>query len=243
MTTTTADLDRMTDAYDEVFQLDGKLMHEWYPHRVICAAHGNSLLELGLGHGHSTAALANRFSRHLVVEGSPEMIKRFRARFGFHDLEIRQGYFEDFDTDERFDHIAMGFILEHVDDPVLIMQRFKRFLKPGGSIFAAVPNCESLHRRLGHAAGLLPDMTVLSSDDRRFGHQRYYSLRTFTQLMTDTGYEVIKAEGILLKPLTTGQLVKLELSPEILQALMKVGVDYPELSNSILLQVRPRAAS
>ncbi|MBK8286573.1 MAG: hypothetical protein IPK97_17860 [Ahniella sp.] len=48
------------------------------------------------------------------------------------------------------------------------------------------------------------------------------------------------AEGILLKPVTTGQLMQLDLSPAILQGLMTVGVDYPELSNAILLQVRPR---
>jgi SAM-dependent methyltransferase len=231
----------MTDAYDQVYVLDNKLMHEWYPQRVVAAANGSSLLELGLGHGHWTSTFAQHFKRYLVIEGSPEMVKRFRSRFNLPGVDIVTGYFEDFDTDERFDHIGMGFILEHVDDPALIVRRFKKFLKPGGSIFAAVPNCEALHRRIGHAAGLLPDLTELSDGDRQFGHQRYFSLDTFTKLFVEADYEIIMAEGILLKPVTTGQLLQLDLSPAILQGLMKVGVEYPELSNSILLQVRPHA--
>lgn len=241
--TSSTELDLMTDAYDQIHTLDNELMHSWYPHRVIAAARGDSLLELGLGHGHSAATFAQHFQRYKVVEGSAEMIRRFRGRFGLPQIDIVQGYFEEFDTDERFDNIGMGFVLEHVDDPDLIVRRFQKFLKPGGSIFAAVPNCESLHRRIGHAAGLLPDMTVLSDADRQFGHQRYYSLQTFTRLMQDSGLEVIAAEGILLKPLTTGQLVQLDLGTDILQGLMKVGVDYPELSNSILLHARPRRAN
>ena len=238
--TSMSDLDAMTQAYDEVHVLDNQLMHEWYPQRVIGMASGGSLLELGLGHGHSTSVFARHFKRYRVIEGSPDMIARFRQRFGFADLDIVHSYFETFDTSERFDHIAMGFILEHVDDPALVLRRFLPFLAPGGSVFVAVPNAESLHRRLGHAAGMLPDMTVLSEGDRQFGHQRYLSLATLTELVTGQGYEVVKSEGILLKPITTNQMHQLALSPEILQALLKVGVDYPELSNSILMQIRPR---
>ncbi|MBK8286574.1 MAG: methyltransferase domain-containing protein [Ahniella sp.] len=115
------------------------------------------------------------------------MVKRFRSRFDLPGFDIVTNYFEDFDTDECFDHINMGFVLEHVDGPALIVRRFKNFLKPGGAIFAAVPNCEALYRRIGHAAELLPDLTVLSDGDRQFGHQRYFSVDTFTRLFVEAG--------------------------------------------------------
>jgi SAM-dependent methyltransferase len=239
-TATSTHLDSMTHAYDEHFVLDNELMLNWYPHRVMMMSRGSSLLELGLGHGRSTSLFARHFTRYQVIEGSSEMIQRFRSRFGATDVDIVQGYFEDFDTNERFDNIGMGFILEHVDDPGVILRRYRSFLKPDGSVFIAVPNRESLHRRFGHAAGLLPDLEVLSKADLDFGHQRYFSLTTLTQLVTQEGYEVLKAEGLFLKPITTGQITTLGLSPEILQAMLKVGVDYPELSNAILMQVRPR---
>ena len=231
----------MTHAYDEHFVLDNELMLNWYPHRVMAMSRGASLLELGLGHGRSTSFFAEHFDRYQVIEGSSEMIRRFRSRFSSSDLDIVQGYFENFDTSERFDNIGMGFILEHVNDPGLILRRYRSFLKPGGSVFVAVPNRESLHRRFGQAAGLLPNLELLSKADLDFGHQRYFSLATLTELVTQEGYDVVKAEGLFLKPITTGQITTLALSPEILQAMLKVGVDYPELSNAILMQVRPRA--
>lgn len=234
-------LDDMKSAYDEHFVLENRLMLEWYPHRVVNTAKGPSLLELGLGHGFSTAFFARHFSRYKVIEGSPEMIARFRSRFELAKVDIVQAYFEDFDTTERFDNIAMGFILEHVDDPALILRRYRSLLTPGGSVFIAVPNSESLHRRFGHEAGLLPDLELLSQADLDYGHQRYFCVRSLTKLVEDENYSVVKAEGIFLKPVTTQQITRLELAPEILQAMLKVGVDYPELSNAILMQIRPKS--
>jgi ubiquinone/menaquinone biosynthesis C-methylase UbiE len=237
---TTPSLHGLKEAYDEHYVLDNKLMLEWYPHRVLAMATGSSLLELGLGHGYSTEVFAQHFSRYKVIEGSREMIERFRRRFNLPQIEIVQGFFEEFETEERFENIGMGFILEHVDDPGGVLRRFRRFLKPGGSVFIAVPNSESLHRRFGHEAGLLPDLQSLSQADHDYGHQRYFCLATLSKLVEQADYNVVKAEGLFLKPITTQQITKLGLSSEILQAMLKVGIEYPELCNAILMQARPR---
>ena len=171
-------LNQKKDAYDEHFVLDNRLMLEWYPQRVVDQASGPSMLELGLGHGFTTAYFAQHFNPYKVIDGSAEMIERFRSRFGLPQVDIVESWFEKFDTDERYDHIAMGFVLEHVDDPGLILRSYRRLLRPGGSVFVAVPNSESLHRRFGHAAGILPDLELLSDADHDFGHQRYFNLRT-----------------------------------------------------------------
>jgi ubiquinone/menaquinone biosynthesis C-methylase UbiE len=234
----TSPLSQRMDAYDEHFVLDNTLMLEWYPQRVVSMVNGPSMLELGLGHGFTTVYFAQHFKPYKVIDGSVEMIERFRGRFGLPQVEVVQSFFEDFETEERFDNIAMGFVLEHVDDPGLVLRRYNRFLKPGGAIFVAVPNSESLHRRFGHAAGLLPDIASLSDVDREFGHQRYFNLRSLSHLCESEGYRVMKAEGLLLKPITTGQMQNLGLSPAILQAMLKVGVDYPELCNAILLKLQ-----
>jgi len=232
-------LDQCHDAYDKNFPLDNRLTLEWYPQRVKQHCSGVSLLELGLGHGYSTAFFADAFPRYVVIEGSAEMIKRFRRNYPQVHVDLVEGFFEDFSTDEKFDVINMGFVLEHVEDPDLILRRYRKFLSPGGSIFVAVPNCEALHRRFGHAAGLLPDMTTLSPADLEFGHRRYFSLASLSALVTGAGYRIVKSEGLFLKPLTTGQLSALELPESVFQAMMAVGVDYPELANSILMQIEP----
>ncbi|WP_374690674.1 class I SAM-dependent methyltransferase [Accumulibacter sp.] len=236
-------LNHRVDAYDESFVLDNTLMLQWYPKRGAELASGSSMLELGLGHGFTTAFFAQHFKPYRVIDGAPEMIRRFRSRFDLPEVDIVESWFETFETDTRYDNICMGFVLEHVDDPGFILRHFRKFLQPGGSIFVAIPNSESLHRRFGHASGLLPDMELLSDADHEFGHQRYFNLRTLTRLCEDEGYRTVTAEGILLKPITTQQMQQLALSPEILGGLLTVGIDYPELCNAILLRLQPRAGA
>lgn len=235
----TVALNQSVDAYDEHHVLDNRLTLEWYPQRVAALANGRSMLELGIGHGFTAKYFAQHFSPYKVIDGSPEMIERFRSRFGLPQVEIVEAWFEKFETDERYDTIAMGFVLEHVEDPGLLLRLYHRLVKPGGAVFVAVPNSESLHRRIGQAAGMLPDLDMLSAADRDFGHVRYFNLRSLTALCEGAGYRVVNAEGILLKPVTTDQLLQLQFPEPILQGLLKVGASYPELCNSILLKLEP----
>src|SRR4026207_620585 len=147
-------------------------MLNWYPGRVVALAPGASLLELGIGHGHSARRFVSHYPRYVVVEGATKMIERFRSMEGMGSVEVVQSMFEDFSTTDRFDVIVMGFVLEHVADPEASLPGF---LAPRGALFAAIPNAESLPRRLGYEAGLLPDLMQLGDADRQLGHQRLYT--------------------------------------------------------------------
>ena len=233
-------LDKHLAAYqgDNLYDFDNELLLTWYPRRVL--QHGgtaNSLLELGLGHGYTTEIFSRHYPRHLVLEGSSAVISNFRNKHPECSAEIVQTYFESFETEERFEIIVMGFILEHVDDPVLILRRFREFLVPGGRIFLAVPNAEVMNRRLGCLAGMLKDMTRLSENDHLLGHKRYYTTDTLRGDLQEAGYSVTRLEGIYLKPFTTSQIVSLNLDPKVFDALCTLGVDYPELSCGILAEI------
>ena len=168
------DLDQYIEAYDDSFAyaLDNDLMLNWYPQRITESGQGQSLLELGVGHGFTASRFAARYSRYLIIEGSTKVIDSFLAKCGDLDVEIFKEFFEKFSTDERFDVIVMGFVLEHVEDPLGILERYRQFLAPGGTLYIAVPNSESLHRRLGVAAGLLGDINALGAGDLALGHEK-----------------------------------------------------------------------
>lgn len=221
-----------------VYDFDNKIILNWYPERVILKSQRTqSLLELGLGHGLTTEKFSKYFERHVVVEGSSAVIHHFREKFPECSAEIIENYFETFESSELFDVILMGFVLEHVDDPLHIIQRYKRFLTPGGTLFLAVPNAAVLNRRLGHLAGLLPDLSELSENDLLLGHKRYYTVQTLTDVIIQAGYRIDELEGIYLKPLTTRQMISLELQPAVIQAMCEIGTNYPELSCGILAQI------
>lgn len=227
-------------AYQDEFlyALDNRLILNWYPDRVMLIAKGDSLLELGVGHGYSTSRFSKHFKRHVVIDGSPEIIQQFQSNFPDCNASIVESYFETFETSERFDVIVMGFILEHVDDPEFILSRYKKFLKPNGAIYLTVPNAEALNKRLGHEAGLLPSLFQLGEGDKALGHQRLFSVQTLKDLIQKCGYRCDQLEGIFLKPITTKQIQTLELSEAILQGMMTVGVDYPELCVALFMEIR-----
>ena len=181
--------------------------------------------------------LGSRLASYTIVEGSRAVITEFAAHWPFERKpEVFEAYFESFEPERTFDAIEMGFVLEHVDDPALVIRRFKQFLKPGGFIGMAVPNARSLHRLIGHEAGLLDDVYMLSAEDRQLGHKRYYDLESFVRLAESEGLSVRRARGIMMKPVTTGQLGSLNLSPEIKYALYRVADGLPAISNALYIE-------
>jgi 2-polyprenyl-3-methyl-5-hydroxy-6-metoxy-1,4-benzoquinol methylase len=200
-----------------------------------------SLLSLGIGHGVLPSTIIKELGKQLdnytLVEGSSEIIERFKSAIGqISFVELVNSYFENYSTDRIFDALEIGFVLEHVDDPELVLKRFVSYVRPGGIVFLAVPNARSLHRLIGSEAGLLPNLYQLSPYDLQLGHKRYFDLSSFSSLVEACGLRIEKTEGIFLKPLMTKQLEQLELSPEIYRALINVGKSLPEISNSLFIQ-------
>jgi 2-polyprenyl-3-methyl-5-hydroxy-6-metoxy-1,4-benzoquinol methylase len=221
-----------------LYDFDNEILLTWYPQRVLqLAGSTGALLELGLGHGFTTKIFANHFEQHVVIEGSPAVIRNFKEKNPECGAQIVQTFFEEFSTEKKYDVIVMGFILEHVDDPMLVLRHFRQFLVPGGKMFLAVPNAEVMNRRLGHLSGMLVDMSALSENDYQLGHKRYYTVASLTSEVAQAGYRIERLEGIYLKPFTTKQIVSLQLDSKIIIALCDLGQHYPELSCGILAEI------
>lgn len=233
-------LDNYSDAYNDgaAYALDNELMLNWYPKRILKHVKGDSLLELGIGHGYTSVIFSKSFKKHVVIDGSLEIISNFTQKHKeAKSMNIVHSYFEEFETDEKFDVIVMGFILEHVEDPDVILAKYKRMLKPNGIIYIAVPNSDTLNKRYGYEAGLINNMSKLTEADLQFGHKRIYNLETLKDVCIRNGYGIKHVEGIFLKPITTQQIKDLQLSKEILHAMLKVGINYPELCAAILMGI------
>lgn len=201
----------------------------------------SDVLSLGIGYQVVSQSivrgLGSRLASYTIVEGSRAVIEEFLMEWPLESRpEIVEAYFESFAPVRQFDAIEMGFVLEHVDDPALVVRRFKTFLKPGGFIGMAVPNARSLHRLIGHEAGLLDDVYRLSAEDRQLGHKRYFDLDSFRRLVESEGLAVRRARGIMMKPVTTAQLRSLNLRPEVVRALYTVADGLPTISNGIYLE-------
>ncbi|MEZ8825276.1 class I SAM-dependent methyltransferase [Vibrio amylolyticus] len=234
-------LDKSVTAYNKEspYDLDNSLMLSWYPKRVAKKMNKGSLLELGLGHGYSCREFSKHIDEYVVLDGSPAIIEKFRSENpDLNFVDIIETYFENFENNGTYDNIVMGFVLEHVNDPLEILLKYKDMLSENGRLFISVPNATSLHRQLANISGLLPDMYKLSPVDHEMGHMRYFDVDTLSALVEKAGLKIECIEGLLLKPFTTQQLTSLNLDEDIFQALLVKGIDYPELCTGILIEAK-----
>lgn len=222
-------------------EIENNLILNWYPRRIIDRfQHVQALLELGLGHGYAARIFSNACSRHIVIDGSTAVIQQFQYNTPGFQGEIVEAYFEDYAPGIAFDVIVMGFVLEHVDDPDFILERYRNFLKPGGKLYVTVPNAKSLNRRLGLELGLIDNIYSLNPNDLSLGHQRQYCRDTLKQAVGRAGYRITYEEGIYLKPLPLGVLKMLDDFDANLQAMLRVGVDFPDLCVGLLMELECR---
>ena len=240
------DLDRHEAAYRDAspYHDDNHAMLPWYAGRVaegIGRLGAASVVSLGVGHGVVCGRLASLVgegvSAYTVVEGSEAILKQYQERHPPPPgMRLVRDLFEEFRPDRPVDAAEMGFVLEHVEDPDALLRRYASLLAPRGTLFIAVPNALSLHRRIGVAAGLLADPHALSENDRQFGHRRYFDLDSLRRSAAAAGLVVRHTEGIYLKPFSAAQMASLRLTSEVVHALFRLGQDLPDLCNGIYME-------
>jgi 2-polyprenyl-3-methyl-5-hydroxy-6-metoxy-1,4-benzoquinol methylase len=206
-------------------RLVGKIQTEY----AIKYGVGNSLLDIGCGVGEYTPLFLSRFKRVVGLDPSKEYLKE--AKQNTQGISYLLGYGETFTTNERFDTISMNNILEHVDDPIALLQNCKKHLKYGGRIIVQVPNKNSVTRRLGVLMGLIPSIEHISEKERDFyGHQRAYDLDSLNRDCKRAELSIVTQGGILYKPLPNEVLLKIyqemENKAEFLNALIDFGNEH-----------------
>ena len=191
-----------------------------------------NVLEMGPAEGVMTELLASTGKAMTVVEGSSLFCNSLRQRLP--SIRVVHTLFEDFDPEDGFDNIIMGHVLEHVEDPLDIVTRVRRWLKPGGCVFAAVPNARSLHRQAAVIMGLLSREDELNQRDQHHGHRRVFNPESFRSAFTQAGLRVDIFGGYYLKPISAGQ-IESDWSPAMIEAFMQMGERYPDIAGEIYL--------
>jgi 2-polyprenyl-3-methyl-5-hydroxy-6-metoxy-1,4-benzoquinol methylase len=149
--------------------------------------HGNPVrfLEIGAGEGfllknaveRGWDALGVDFQQAPVERCNPDVAGHFQARNPQHYIESVTG---------TFDVIALQNVLEHVLDPVRLMDRIRICLRPGGVAVVQVPNDDTLLQskavesgRTGHRHWFLPPQ-----------HLNYFNTDTIALFAKAMGYRV-----------------------------------------------------
>lgn len=193
---------------------------------------GSNCLELGSADGQGTQILLPYFKRIVAVDGSRKLIKALRRNLPSKKLIPRACLFEELTPNEKFDTIVMGHILEHISDPVALLRCAKQWLNPNGVLLVDVPNADSLHRQIGVKMGLLKKCVELNTEDKRVGHRRVYTIRSFRADLRKARLKIHTMGGIFLKPFSNSQMEKF-FDEKMVKAFYELGSEYPIIAAEI----------
>ena len=140
------------------------------------AAAGPAVLDIGCATGALLFALKQRGWRTLGVEISPSANYARKNGLEVSSLSLEKNHF----PAESFDVILASHLIEHLNDPALLVRETFRLLKPGGHFFVTTPNIDGFQARLfkgGWRSAI-------------FDHLYLFSKKTLKAMLLNAGFKV-----------------------------------------------------
>ena len=184
---------------------------------------GDSILEMGYGEGIVTNFLSELNINLDVIEGAELLIDKARIRHK--DITFIHSMFENFAPNKKYDVIICTHVLEHVDDPIVILNLMHGWLKDDGKIILIVPNAESIHRQLSVIMGIQENLDDLSQRDLIVGHQRVYSPNLLEKHIKNANLKIHIKRGFFLKTLPNSMMIKFDI--KLIRSLNKISENIP----------------
>jgi SAM-dependent methyltransferase len=193
-------------------------------------------LELGCFEGDTTRLYAERFDDVSVLEAAASLIAVARQRVPS-SVRFIHSTIETAELEAVYDQIFLVHTLEHLDDPVLALERIGRWLAPGGHLFVVVPNANAASRQIAVRMGLISHHAAVTEAEGAHGHRITYSLDTLERDVRAAGLRVAARGGICFKPFANFQFDRLLehaiIDEAYLEGCYELGMIYPDLSASV----------
>jgi methionine biosynthesis protein MetW len=146
------------------------------------------VLDVGCGTG-SVTLIANRDKHNSVIGVEPDVARFEAARsrgIDAHNTFVDGAFLEQHGT---FDVVMLADVLEHTASPGDFLRTIKSALKAEGCLLISVPNVAHWSVRLNLLVGRFDYESVGIMDST---HLRWFTLKTFVNLLTESGFELVE---------------------------------------------------
>ncbi|QPJ63429.1 MAG: glycosyltransferase [Candidatus Nitronauta litoralis] len=153
-----------------------------------------SILEIGCGAGKTGQFLKESRGAFVAgVELNPDVAEEAKSVLD----DVISGNIEEMDLPYEpgsFDCILCGDVLEHLVDPLKVLEKLKGLLVPGGKIVASIPNVQffGVIHHLSEGNWTYQDEGIL---DRT--HLRFFTLKEIKTLFENAGFEINEIQETL----------------------------------------------
>lgn len=221
------------------YRFDYDVMHPYMIKSFEPFFNKGSMLELGSFKGDFTRRFLPYFDDVTCVEASDAAVAEAKQKLG-DKVKFVNSMFEKAILPKRYDNIVLTHVLEHLDDPVLVLKRINdEWLADGGRFFLVCPNANAPSRQIAVKMGLITHNSAVTPAEAEHGHRCTYTLDTLERDAVAAGLKVVHRSGIFFKALANFQwdlLLQTDIiSKEYLEGCYKLGQHYPDLCSSMFL--------
>jgi 2-polyprenyl-3-methyl-5-hydroxy-6-metoxy-1,4-benzoquinol methylase len=140
------------------------------------------LLDVGCGGGAFLKRLTESGWQAEGIDFDPAAVEHARSK----GLHVRLGSLEEQRyPDNHFDAITMSHVIEHIHEPLRLLQECHRILKPKGYLVIATPNSRSWGHKLYKACWMPLDPPR---------HLQLFSPQSLLHLAEESGFTVLKMQ-------------------------------------------------
>jgi 2-polyprenyl-3-methyl-5-hydroxy-6-metoxy-1,4-benzoquinol methylase len=228
-----------TSDHKYAYNFDFDVMHPFMLKAFTPFFRKGSFLELGSFKGDFTRRFLPHFDDITCVEASDEAVEIAKKEF-VNKVKFVNALFEEVNLPAKYDNIVLTHVLEHINDPVLVLKRINdEWLSDSGKFFLVCPNANAPSRQIAVKMGLITHNAAVTPAEKEHGHQITYSLDTLERDAAAAGLKVVHRTGIFFKALANFQWDRLLntdiISKEYLEGCYQLGQQYPDLCSSIML--------
>lgn len=153
------------------------------------------LLDVGAGTGDFLKLAASHFAV-AAVEPSEHLARRLGERI---QCPLHVGPFETYTPAEKFDAIVMIDIIEHAADPRGLLNHARDLLKPGGLLFIATVDSQSLLYRMSpliwRASAFSQKAAYVLRRIYCYQHNWYFNRAVLGSIVSRAGFNVVEHRG------------------------------------------------
>jgi methionine biosynthesis protein MetW len=207
---------------------------------------GEHFLDVGCGDGSFTLLLKEALKAEDAtgIEISAEAIVVLKEKgIKAYQLDIDEQTFPF--TNDYFDLVYCGEIIEHLFNPDHLLDEVQRILKPGGKCIITTPNLAGWPNRLSLLLGYQPFATsvspehegvgklILKGDEGQWGHIRVFTIRALKELLNIHALKILEVAGcpVMINTASSNLFIS------TVRAIDKVMSVFPSLASRVIMVV------
>jgi 2-polyprenyl-3-methyl-5-hydroxy-6-metoxy-1,4-benzoquinol methylase len=115
-------------------------VYEWIGARVV----GMDVLDMACGEGYGSEVLSRSARSVTGLDANPEAHEHARQRYVRQNMRFDRGLVETYGSAGDYDVVVFLQTIEHVQDPVAVLEHMRSLLRAGGVAYVSTPNVLTL---------------------------------------------------------------------------------------------------